>query len=213
MFAKTNQPIKETVQIKCSRVEIHRKIYWLPALNFEDQQLTSFSGLIIFQALFARLQLKRRLQRLFCTPARCADLRLWGDGVAAHRAFAARLPGIAGYSLRSGKPAGAPDPGTYPAAGCLDAEPSSRQHRCHRVPSNCAGSARCLVLERLACLGLKRITVDFDGSVLSTGRFAEGTAVGFNRKKKGQRSYYHLFCTLAQTGQILDAVASPGQCA
>jgi hypothetical protein len=63
---------------------------------------------------------------------------------------------------------------------------------------------RCLVLERLACLGLKRIIVDFDGSVLSTGRFAEGTAVGFNRKKKCQRSYYPLFCTLAQTGQILD---------
>jgi hypothetical protein len=27
--------------------------------------------------------------------------------------------------------------------------------------------------------------LDFDGSVQSTGRFAEGTAVGFNKKKKG----------------------------
>ena len=45
---------------------------------------------------------------------------------------------------------------------------------------------------------------------MSTGRFAEGTAVGFNRKKKGQRSYYPLFCTVAQTGQVLDVWHRPG---
>jgi len=66
------------------------------------------------------------------------------------------------------------------------------------------------VLGRLTALGLARITLDFDGSVLSTGRFAEGTAVGFNRKKKGQRSYYPLFCTVAQTGQVLDVWHRPG---
>ena len=41
---------------------------------------------------------------------------------------------------------------------------------------------RQLVLERLSKLGLRRTTLDFDGSALSTGRFAEATAVGFNRK-------------------------------
>ncbi|MGH8469237.1 MAG: hypothetical protein ACREVY_09745 [Gammaproteobacteria bacterium] len=45
------------------------------------------------------------------------------------------------------------------------------------------------VLARLAALRLRRVTLDFDGSVIGTGRWAEGTAVGFNRKKKGQRSY------------------------
>jgi hypothetical protein len=66
------------------------------------------------------------------------------------------------------------------------------------------------VLDQLGELGLARITLDFDGSVLSTGRFAEGTAVGFNRKKKGQRSYYPLFCTVAQTGQVFDVWHRPG---
>src|SRR5208337_2510010 len=41
---------------------------------------------------------------------------------------------------------------------------------------------------RLQALNLARLTMDFDGSVISTGRVAEGTAVGFNKKKKGQRS-------------------------
>ena len=51
---------------------------------------------------------------------------------------------------------------------------------------------------------MARVTLDFDGSVQSTTRHAEGSAVGFNRKKKGARSYYPLFCTVAQTGQALD---------
>ena len=44
------------------------------------------------------------------------------------------------------------------------------------------------VLEQLSALALTGITLDFDGSVLSSGRFVEGTAVGFNGKMKGQRS-------------------------
>ena len=54
------------------------------------------------------------------------------------------------------------------------------------------------------------MTLDFDGSVLSTERHAEGTAVGFNKKKKGARSYYPLFCTIAQTDQVLDVHHRPG---
>ena len=69
---------------------------------------------------------------------------------------------------------------------------------------------RQLILEWLGKIGISRITLDFDGSVLSTGRYAEGTAVGFNKKKKGQRSYYPLFCTIAQTSQILDFHHRPG---
>src|SRR5260370_6506077 len=65
-------------------------------------------------------------------------------------------------------------------------------------------------LERLGALGLRRVTEDSDGSVVRTGRWAEGTAVGYNRAKKGQRSYYPLFCTVAQTGQVFDVHHRPG---
>ena len=66
------------------------------------------------------------------------------------------------------------------------------------------------VVTRLVALGLSRVTLDFDGSVIGTGKWAEGTAVGFNRKKKGQRSYYPLFCTVAQTSQVLDVLHRSG---
>jgi hypothetical protein len=70
--------------------------------------------------------------------------------------------------------------------------------------------SRSLVLSRLEELGLRRITLDFDGSVMTTKRHAEGTAVGYNKKKKGARSYYPLFCTVAQTSQFLDIHHRPG---
>jgi hypothetical protein len=72
------------------------------------------------------------------------------------------------------------------------------------------GLLRERVVTRLVVLGLSRVTLDFDGSVIGTGKSAEGTAVGFNRKKKGQRSYYPLFCTVAQTGQVLDVLHRSG---
>ena len=51
--------------MKSSRSEIHRKTHALPNLRFEDQHLTSFSGLVIFQKLFDQLGLKDRLRRCF----------------------------------------------------------------------------------------------------------------------------------------------------
>lgn len=71
-------------------------------------------------------------------------------------------------------------------------------------------TVRTLVLERLRVLGLAVLTLDFDGVVQSTGRFAEGVAVGFNNKRRGQRSYYPLLCTVAQTGQVFDLLHRPG---
>ena len=51
--------------MKDSKAEVHCKTHGLPALRFEDSQLTSFSGLVLLQALFARLGLKERLRRCF----------------------------------------------------------------------------------------------------------------------------------------------------
>ena len=51
--------------MKSSRSEIHRKTHALPVLRFESQQLTSFSGLVIFQKRYEQLDLKTRLRHCF----------------------------------------------------------------------------------------------------------------------------------------------------
>ncbi|MEN8133881.1 MAG: IS1380 family transposase [Pseudomonadota bacterium] len=195
--------------MKCSKATIHRKTHRIPEIKFEDQRLTSFAGLVVYQSLFARIGMKQQLtgcfRHLTVSPIfghgvivllltihlllgyrRLQDMRYYQDDPMVRRLLGLEhLPDVATVSRT--------------LAG-LDDTSVTHLRRLSRQR----------VLEQLSRLGLARITLDFDGSVLSTGRFAEGTAVGFNRKKKGQRSYYPLFCTIAQTGQVLDVWHRPG---
>ncbi len=51
--------------MKSSKTQIQAKYHKIPVIKFEDQRLTSFSGLLIFQALFGRIDLKNRLKKCF----------------------------------------------------------------------------------------------------------------------------------------------------
>ena len=58
--------------MKCSKHAILARLHKLPRLRFEDQQLTSYAGTIVFQLLFQRLDLKARLKQ--CFPAKSAAI-------------------------------------------------------------------------------------------------------------------------------------------
>ena len=195
--------------MKCSKAAVHRKTHRIPEIKFEDQRLTSFAGLVVVQSLFNRIGLKQQLSGCFrhlrVSPIyghgvmvlllvvhlllgyrRLQELCYYQDDPMVCRVLGLnRLPDVATVSRT--------------LAG-MDGQSVEKLRRLSRQR----------VLEQIRRLELARITLDFDGSVLSTSRFAEGTAVGFNKKKKGQRSYYPLFCTIAQTGQVLDVWHRPG---
>ncbi len=195
--------------MKYSRSQTHRKTHAIPALRFEDQRLTSFSGLVVLQALFARLALRERLRACFrhlpvhsifgqatillqlvvhvlLGYRELRDSRYYRDDPLVKRVLGLnRLPDVATVSR-----------------ALMQADARSAE--------NLRRVIRRLVLERLVPLGLRRLTLDFDGSVLGTRRWAEGTAPGYNKKRKGERSYYPLFCTLAQTGQVFDVLHRSG---
>ena len=61
--------------MKCSKAAIHRKTHCIPEVKFEDQRLTSFAGLVVFQSLFSRIGLKRQLTRVF--PSSKSQPDLW----------------------------------------------------------------------------------------------------------------------------------------
>jgi len=195
--------------MKYSQSEVRSKARILPELKFEHQALTSFAGLVLVQKLFTVLALKERLHHCFAPLEKgkvfaratvflqlivhlllgyreLRDGRYYRDDPLVQRILGLhRLPDIATLSR-----------------ALKEATAESVHHL--RV------LLRELVFERLRVLAPARVTLDFDGSVLSTTRRAEGTAVGFNKKKKGARSYYPLFCTLAQTGQVIDVLHRPG---
>jgi len=196
--------------MKTSRCELHRSVHKLPSIRFEDQEMTSFSGLVLFQKLFASLRLRERLHRCVrhLESRSCygpTTVLLW---LVVHLVLGWRsLRDLVHYQG---------DPLVLRVLGL---------RRLPTVPTVCrelqrmgAGVVqrlrrllRDLVVERLKSLGTRSITLDFDGSVFSTkSRKKEGTAVGFNRKSKGSHSYYPLFATVAQTDQVFDVLHRPG---
>ncbi len=195
--------------MKSSKAQIQAKYHKIPMIRFEDQQLTSFSGLLIFQQLFKRINLKQRLKKCFThlkvSPIfgrhlvvmllivhlllgfrRLREVDYYRDDPIVLRLMGLRkLPDVATISR---------------ALSQMESE----------GVENVRQLSRSVVIEGLQREQLPRLTLDFDGSVQSTKGHAEGTAVGYNKNKKGARSYYPLFCTVAQTGQFFDIYHRPG---
>lgn len=190
------------------KIQSHKSV--LPAVRFQHHHLTSFGGLIVFQALFKKLDLKKKLANCFnhlnCSLAykshqiflllvihvllgfrHLRELAYYADDPMVRRTIGLkRMPNVSTIS-RSLKLL---DNHSYQATKNLSTE---------------------IVLRRLACCNFARLTLDFDGSVLWTySRNTEGTAVGFNPKRRGARGYYPLFATVAQTAQVFDLHHRPG---
>jgi len=195
--------------VKSSRAEIHRRVHAVPDVRFDDHRMTSFSGLVIVQLLFKKLDLKALLRRAFGEADRARSFglamvvmqlvvqvllgfRKLGDGqYFANDPLVLRVLGVSKL----------PDVGTI--SRTLKAATSKSVEALR-------GVVRGLVLGRLGTLQPATVTLDFDGSVLTSRRHAEGSAIGYNKKRKGARSYYPLFCTVSQTGQFLDMHHRPG---
>jgi len=195
--------------MKSSRRKVRSKAHAFPALRFENQSLTSFGGLVVLQRFFAILGLKARL-------ARCFAHQMAGKVFSRPILFLQLvLHLLLGYRELRESCHYKDDPLVKRFLGlrCLpDVATLSRmlKEADARSVANLRACLRELLFQRLRQLALPRITLDFDGSVQSTMRHAEGTAVGFNKKKKGARSYYPLFCTIAQTSQVLDFLHRSG---
>src|SRR3989441_4558039 len=67
-----------------------------------------------------------------------------------------------------------------------------------------------LVIEVIARLQLPRLTIDVDGTVVSTGATVSWAFRGFNPHHRKNPSYYPLLAHLAQTGHILRCKNRPG---
>ena len=195
--------------MKSSKAEIQARFHKIPVMRFEDQKLSSFCGLLIFQLLFRRIQLKERLRKCFShqkvSPIfgrhlvvlllvihlligfrRLREVDYYRDDPLVLRLMGLRrLPDVSTISR-------------------------SLYQMDQKSVDKVRGLSRALVKEGLCRERFPRLTFDFDGSVQSTKGHAEGTAVGFNPGHKGARSYYPLFCTVAQTGQIYDVHHRPG---
>jgi Transposase DDE domain group 1 len=195
--------------VKISRSDAHTRARALPEIRAEEQQLTAVAGLIVFQPLFEHIGLKDLLKGCFghlkANPVfghatvvmllivhilighrRLQELKYYQDDPIVRRVLQLkRLPDVSTVSRNLAQ---------------MDATSVKAQRAALRSVNGA----------RLKAMAPARITLDFDGSVSGTNRKAQGAAVGYNKQKRGQRSYYPLFCTIAQTGQVFDFWHRPG---
>jgi hypothetical protein len=198
--------------VKSSKAEIFSKVHKIPDLQFSDpetQSLTSFSGLVIYQRLFKRIDLRKRLRECF---KHLPVSPIYGQHIVVLMLI---IHLTLGYRRLRDRDYYKDDPLVKRILGVErlpDVSTVSRNLRNvdDKSIEEVRTVSRDIVLTRLQQEELARITMDFDGSVQSTKRHAEGSAVGFNKVKKGARSYYPLFCTVAQTGQFFDVHHRPG---
>jgi hypothetical protein len=173
--------------VKVAKGDIYSQANSIPELKFEDHQLTSFAGLVVFQKLFRNCRLKQRMEES------CAHLlgRHYYSFSTIVQCLIVHI--ILGYRQLRESEFYREDPLVKRVLG-LKALPSvptvSRmlsEFDDHSVALQ-QDANRGLVLERLEKEAFQTVTMDFDGSVQSTKRHAEGTAVGYNKENKGARS-------------------------
>jgi len=195
--------------VKSSKAQIYTKCHKIPEIRFEDQQLTSFSGIIIFQLLFRRLNLKTKLKKCF------SHLKV--SPIFGHHLIVMLLiiHMILGFKRLRQIDYYRDDPMLLRLMGLKKLpDVSTISRSLSQMDIQSVGKiqrlSRTFVIDGLQREQFPRLTLDFDGSVLSTKGHAQGSAIGFNKAKKGARSYYPLFCTVAQTGQFFDMHHRPG---
>ena len=198
--------------MRSSRKQVSAASHAVPEVRFADHDLTSFGGLVVLQAFLQRIdlngQLRTRLRHLSSSVAydfsrivlilivhtllgwrRLRDLDHYREDPLVLRVLGLRrMPDVSTVSRRLGQ---------FDETSVDKLRDLLREVVGRRV---CVASPAC-------------ITLDFDGSVLSTkARRIEGTAIGYNKKQKGCRSYYPLFAMAAQTGQVFDVLHRAGNC-
>ena len=196
--------------MKSRKSKIHSRVHAIPEIRFEEgQEMTPYAGAVLIQALFQKLEFKEKLRECF--------RHIGGQSIFGCPAVVLLLVVhlMLGFRKLRGLDYYQEDPmisriiGVRHLPGVSTVSRTSERIDFQGVV-NLQSLCRRMVLDRVSTECCPRVTIDFDGSVLSTKRHAEASAVGYNKIKKGARSYYPLFCTVSQTGQFLDVYHRSG---
>lgn len=195
--------------MKSSRTKIHSRVHKIPAVQYESQRLTLFAGAVLIQSFWSAIGMKETVRGCF---QHLKTGRIFGLDVVFLQLVVHILLGFRRLRDRDYY---CEDPLVCRLLGVRKLpDVATISRTLQTADTQCVDKVRAVLREQSLAIvereRLPRLTMDFDGSVLSTKGHAEGTAVGFNPKHRGSRSYYPLFCTVAQTGQFFDVHHRPG---
>jgi hypothetical protein len=189
--------------------DLNRRVNGNLAIQFGDERLTSFAGLEILMRYLRQVDLNGRLRDAFRLISFHGDYP-W---IAMIRLVLA-LISIGGKRLRHTQYL-MRDPMMQRFTG-LASIPTARtlsrwlQQFNSKMLAGLARFNRQLIVDRVRDLGLRTLTIDVDGSVVSTGLTVSWAFRGHNPHHRKVPSYYPILAHLAQTGQILRVKNRPG---
>lgn len=195
--------------MRLAKHEIRRRIKSDLKIEFAPLQLTSFSGLELFKRYFRIIGLGSRIKQAF------RDHELRGDYAVVDMILVLIAMWLAGGDRLCHVKWIAEDP--LVKRLCELAKLPSDRTLSRWLAQFTNDSLQALVslnseivFEKLKEMGLGTITLDFDGTVLSTGDKVQWAFRGYNPHNRHAKSYFPLLCHVAQTGHFLQVRNRPG---
>jgi hypothetical protein len=179
------------------------------AFRFEDEGLTSFSGLELIRVFLARLELPRRLREGLAQTLPKSDYSVVGlvllllallltggrrishVRMLIHDRVVSRFCGLATL------------PTERTVSRWLGQFDEAQVDALSHVHETVAADV-------IRALGLTRLTLDVDGSVVSTGMKVDGACRGYNPHRRKVPSYFPITAYEAQSGMLLRVENRPG---
>ena len=195
--------------MRLRKAELRGRVKADLALRFTRSGLTSLAGLELVRRYFRQLELARRIRRHVSGTVPPTDY-----GVVGMVLLLLTLLIVGGRRVRHVSYL-AGDPLVARLSG-LTRLPTARtigrwlgQFRSRHLRGLAALNAE-LVAAAIERLGLKRLTIDVDGSVVSTGLTVAWAHRGYNPHRRKVPSYYPITAYEAQSGQIVRVQNRPG---
>jgi len=195
--------------MRLAKHEIHRRIKSDLKIEFAPQQISSYSGLELFKRYFRVIGLNHRIRQAFQGHELSGDygvvdciltliaLFLVGASRLRHIAYIGEDPLVQRLCELS----------TLPSDRTLSRW--LKQFTNDSLQALVSLNSE-IVFEKLKELELATITLDFDGTVLSTGNKVQWAFRGYNPQNRHAKSYFPLLCHVAQTGHFLQVRNRPG---
>ncbi len=206
---RLNHPARRPLQVRLSRADFHSTCKSFFRLEFASQDITAFGGLELIGRYFRLIGLHRRVQSVF------ARYGMGGD----YRAIDMILV-IVGLILAGGRRLDhlnylCEDPLVKRFCGLLRLPRERSVARwlkrfTHRSLGALVELNSQIVCEAIENEKLGRLTLDIDGSVITTGASVGWAFRGFNPHHRKDPSYYPILAHLAQTGHIVRVKNRPG---
>ena len=195
--------------MRLSRSLLKRRVNAPCTFRFEDEGLTSFSGLELVRMFLVRLDLPRRLRdglhrRLPKSDYSAVSLTLLliallltGGRRISHLRMLQHDPVVARFCGLDRLPT---DRSVSRWLGQFDAVHVDALQQVNED----------VTAEVIRSLGLSRLTLDVDGSVVSTGMSVQGARRGYNPHRRKVPSYFPITAYEAQSGLLLRVENRPG---